>query len=65
LQHEVNALLVEPENPQALADGIRRMSNPDLAERIRRKAEEDVLQYTWEKRAQRIIAFLRELKRKE
>jgi len=65
LQHEVNALLVEPENPQALADGIRRMSNPDLAERIRSKAEEDVLQYTWEKRAQRIIAFLRELKRKE
>lgn len=55
----VNALLVQPNNPRALADGIQKILNDSqLAERLAQNAYEDVSGYTWEKRAERIIHFL-------
>jgi len=53
-----NAVLVKPDNPRALAEGIERaLSDAELAARIGRQAREDVEQYTWEKRAVNITTF--------
>jgi glycosyltransferase involved in cell wall biosynthesis len=62
LTHGVNALLVPPDNPRALAEGIQQiLSNREMAERLSGKAYEDVLSYSWDKRAERLIHFLRSL----
>ncbi len=62
LTHGVNAILVPPGDPRALAESIRELLEDwALAERIAQKAFEDVQEYTWEKRAQKIIRFLRSL----
>jgi glycosyltransferase involved in cell wall biosynthesis len=54
-----NALLVPPEDPEALAAAIRRLLvNPGLADRLRRTAYEQVQAYTWDARAARIIEAL-------
>lgn len=51
-----NAVLVPPEDPAALARGIERLiRDPVLAERLRRRAFEEVADYTWDRRAARII----------
>jgi glycosyltransferase involved in cell wall biosynthesis len=53
-----NAVLIEPDNSRALAEGIERtLSDAELAARISQQAREDVGQYTWEERAANIIAF--------
>lgn len=53
-----NAILVEPDDPRALAEGIKRvLSDAELTARIGRQAREDVVQYTWEKRAVNITTF--------
>jgi glycosyltransferase involved in cell wall biosynthesis len=50
-----NAVLVDPGNPQALTAGIRRIKeDPALGERIARQALEDVRDYTWARRAERL-----------
>lgn len=57
--NENNALLVEPDNPAALADGIKTvLANPHLAEKIREQAWRDVQEYSWEKRARLIVNFI-------
>ena len=54
-----NALLVEPGNPQALVAGIRRIKDdPALAQRVAAQAAEDVREYTWARRAERLDALL-------
>jgi len=54
-----NALLVAPDNAEALAAGIRRaLDQPELAERISRQAGRDVQEFTWERRAEKIIRVL-------
>jgi glycosyltransferase involved in cell wall biosynthesis len=54
-----NALLVPPEDPDALAAAIRRLLvNPGLADRLRRTAYDQVRSYTWDARAARIIEAL-------
>jgi glycosyltransferase involved in cell wall biosynthesis len=56
-----NAVLVEPDNPQALAQGIRRiMEDKEFSRRISAQARQDVLAYTWEERAQKIVCFIAE-----
>ena len=56
-----NAVLVEPDNPMALAQGIRRiMEDKEFSQRISARARQDVLNYTWEKRAQKIAQFIGE-----
>jgi glycosyltransferase involved in cell wall biosynthesis len=59
LRNGENAVLVEPDSPRALADGIRQvLDEPALAQRIACTARAEVGQYTWERRAERILEFL-------
>jgi len=58
LQNGESAVLVKPDDPEALAEGIERtLSDAELAARIGRQAREDVVQYTWEERAVNIATF--------
>jgi len=60
LKHNVNSILVPPDNPESLASGIRFiLENPLFAEKIARQAAVDVLSHTWDKRAKIIIDFIR------
>lgn len=59
---ENNAVLVEPDNPIALAEGIQKvLDNPELAKRISDQAHKDVQEYTWDKRAERILKVITEV----
>ena len=59
LRNEENALLVEPGNPQALTSGIARIKDdPALGQRLARQALQDVRQFTWARRAERLEALL-------
>jgi len=59
-----NALLVPPNDPRALGEGLRKLlEDRSFAENLARKAYDDVKEYTWAKRAQKIVHFLRALKR--
>ncbi len=54
-----NAVLVEPDNPRELAAGIMRVARDQaLANAIAEQALIDVEQYTWGKRAEKIIEFM-------
>ena len=54
-----NAVLVEPDNQKALADGIKRaLEDKELADKISKQAYSDVKNYTWKKRAEGIINFI-------
>ena len=54
-----NAILVDPDNPEELASGIKQhLVNSDLAEKIAKQAYQDGRQYTWEERAKRISDFI-------
>jgi glycosyltransferase involved in cell wall biosynthesis len=54
-----NALLVRPDDPAALADGIERLlADPALARRLADRARRDARAYTWEARAAQLIDFL-------
>lgn len=56
-----NAVLVEPDNPQMLAAGIKKvLQNPELANIISKKSFNDVQNYTWQKRAESIVDRLKE-----
>lgn len=56
---EENAVLVEPGNPEALAEGIKRvLDDKELANKISQKAREDIIQYTWHNRAKMILKFI-------
>jgi glycosyltransferase involved in cell wall biosynthesis len=58
--NEGNAVLVEPGNPKALAEGIENvLENEELANKIAKKAYEDVRAHSWERRAARILDFIR------
>jgi len=57
--HEQNAVLVEPDNPEALAAGIHRaLSDTQSAVTRATQARHDVERYAWGKRAQDIVSFL-------
>lgn len=54
-----NALLVQPDNPAALAAGIKKvMTNPALGLVLARQAQQAGRDFTWQKRAQRILKFI-------
>jgi glycosyltransferase involved in cell wall biosynthesis len=62
LTPEVNAILVPANDPNALANGIRRLfEDRGLAERIGQKGAQDADQFTWQRRGERIVRFLRSL----
>ena len=61
LQHGTNAWLVPPNDPKALAEGIRfLLANRALAARLAAQARADVAKYTWEQRARAILKALRQ-----
>lgn len=63
LQHERNALLCEPNDPEALAASIRRgLEDEALAERLTRQSRSDSTQYGFDRRAERILEFVRTLR---
>jgi glycosyltransferase involved in cell wall biosynthesis len=54
-----NAVLVAPGNPPALAAGIRRvLGDPGLGEKISCQARREVNDFTWERRAEKIMGVL-------
>lgn len=62
LHHEVDALLVEPGNPAALASGIERLlSDPALGAGLAAAARAAVAHYSWDRRAERLEALFLEL----
>lgn len=56
-----NAVIVPPDDSEAMAKGIIEiLKNRDQGGRIAKKAYQDVLFHTWDKRAQRILDFVKE-----
>jgi glycosyltransferase involved in cell wall biosynthesis len=56
-----SALLVPPDDADALAGALRRLrDDPALGERLAARARSEVAGYTWEARAQRILHFAQE-----
>lgn len=57
-----NALLVPPNDPPALAAGVRSLlDDRELAERLAAQARQDVAAYTWAERARKLDGFLRRI----
>jgi len=53
-----NAVLVKPDNPELLAQGINEiLQNPQLSDKISERAFQDVQNHAWEKRAQKILEY--------
>lgn len=54
-----NGLLVAPDDPKALADGISRiLADPALGERLARNGFQTIRKNTWERRSARALAFM-------
>lgn len=52
-----NALLVDPDDPEAWVSALRKLADPELRARLGATARADVLrEYTWLQRAKRILA---------
>jgi glycosyltransferase involved in cell wall biosynthesis len=59
LKDGVNAVLVEPDNPAALARGIQHIVlDQAFARKIGENARRDVNNYTWQRRAGKILEFI-------
>ena len=57
-----NSVLVPPDDPQAIAMGIRKcLENKEFANSIAAKAREQVGAYSWENRAKKIMDFMNSL----
>ncbi|MDD5031494.1 MAG: glycosyltransferase [Patescibacteria group bacterium] len=57
--NEDKAFFVKPDNPESLAEGIKEvLQNRALADKILKKAYQDVKHYTWKNRAINIINFI-------
>jgi len=64
LSDRKNALLIPPDDAEAWGRGMAELlGNRVLAEELAARAFEDVKEYTWEKRAEKIIRYLRCLRR--
>jgi glycosyltransferase involved in cell wall biosynthesis len=58
--NDSNAVLVDSDNPKALAEGIKKiLQNPEFSAKISYCALEDVQGYSWHKRTDKIIEFLK------
>ena len=56
---ESNAILVQPDSPEALAEGVNKLlKDPQLGVRLAAKAKEDVKKYSWTNRAASIVEFM-------
>jgi glycosyltransferase involved in cell wall biosynthesis len=62
LTDRVNACLVPPDDPTALVRGIQEaLGNPLLARQLADRARQDVAAYTWEQRAEKVMAFVQSI----
>jgi glycosyltransferase involved in cell wall biosynthesis len=60
ISHGENGWLVQPDNPTALAEGIRHLlESESLASAVAQKAAGDAENYTWERRAARIVESMK------
>lgn len=58
--NENNAIFVRPDNREDLVEAVKKiLKNEELSGTISQNAYKDVKQYTWEKRVDKIIDFLR------
>jgi len=58
LRHRENAILVEPDSPTALAAGLSEvLENRTLALRLANEARENVRDFSWERRTDRLVQF--------
>jgi|SRR3989344_9061093 len=58
--NDKNAFFFEPDNPKDLADAIKKiLENRNLSNMISKQAFEDVKNYTWQKRAEKILNFIK------
>jgi glycosyltransferase involved in cell wall biosynthesis len=57
--NENNSILIKPDNPEAMAIGIKKALNDImLSESIAKQAYQDVQKYTWDNRAKKILEFI-------
>jgi glycosyltransferase involved in cell wall biosynthesis len=64
LRNGQNALLIEPDRPELLAQAIRRLvDDPVLAARLAAQASSDDSEYTWATRALKMTVFIAGLRR--
>ncbi|MBU1176936.1 MAG: glycosyltransferase [Patescibacteria group bacterium] len=57
--NENNAILVEPDNPQTLVDGIElALKETNFADKILIQAYKDAQSYSWERRVKNILKFI-------
>lgn len=57
--HEKNSLLVKPDSPEALSEGIEKLlSDSVFSEALARHAHADAEKYTWDNYAKKILNFL-------
>ncbi len=58
--NENNAFLVKPDNEKSLAEGIKYcLNNLDFSEKISEQAFKDVQKYSWDKRAEKFLSFIK------
>jgi len=61
LRDQEDAILVEPDEPKAFANAITSLLNDDdLANAIAERAYQEVKEFTWERRTERILRFAEE-----
>ena len=64
LEHDTHALLAEAENPASFAQAIRSLlDDRQRAQKLATAAQEHAKNYTWEKRAEDILSFIRATRR--
>jgi len=58
--NENNAVLIKPDSPDDLARGIEQLlKKPDFSAKIAKRAYQDVQRYTWQKRTEKILDFIK------
>ncbi len=61
VEHEKNALLFKADDPESLADAVGRLLADDaLGSALARQGKRDVVRFTWESRAARILDYISE-----
>jgi glycosyltransferase involved in cell wall biosynthesis len=53
-----NAIFVEPEDPDVLTEGIKKLEDEGFAKKIVENAYIDVQKYTWDERAKKVLEFI-------